>query len=51
MSFEFRMGRSTVCSVVGEVCEAIWMSLQPEYVKMPASEEEWLSVSKDYEEL
>ena len=37
--------------MVGEVCDAIWISLQPEYVKIPASEEEWLSVSKDCEEL
>ena len=30
---------------------ALWVALQPEYVKMPVSEEEWLLVSKKYEEL
>ena len=51
LSFEFRMGRSTVCGIVAEVCEAIWMALQQEYVKMPQTEEEWLAISNDYEEL
>ena len=45
------MGKSTVCGVVEEVCEAIWKALQPQYVKIPGSEEEWLAVSKDYEQI
>lgn len=49
MSFEFRMGRSTVCGIVKEVCDAIWKVLHPEFVKMPAKEEEWRAISREYE--
>ena len=45
------MGKSAVYGVVEEVCEAIWKALQPQYVKIPGSEEEWLAVSKDYEQI
>ena len=51
LSFDFQMDKSTDCGVVEEVCEAIWEALQPEYVKMPSCEEQWLAVSKDYEEI
>ena len=37
--------------VVSKVSQTIWVALQPEYVKIPASEEEWHSVSKEYEEM
>ena len=45
------MGKSAIFGVVYEVCEATWKALQPEYVKMPSYEEEWLAVSKDFEEI
>ena len=45
------MGKSTVCGIVTEVCEAIWKALKPEFGRMPSSEDEWLAVSRDYEEL
>ena len=51
MSYEFRMSRSTVCHVLLEVCDAIWKVLHPEYLKMPTSKTEWLSISKYFEEL
>ena len=50
LSFEFRMGKSTVYNIVRDVCEAIWTTLQPEFGQMPSSEEEWVGVSKEYEE-
>ena len=51
MSFEFRMGRSTVCGIVRDVCEALWEALQPEFVRMPSSKEEWLGVSRQFEQI
>ena len=49
MSFEFRMGKSTICGIVREVSEAIWTALSEEFVKLPSTEEEWLAVSREYE--
>ena len=49
LAFEFRMGRSTVCGIVKEVCDAIWEVLHPEFIKFPTSEEEWLATSRQYE--
>ena len=51
MSYVFRMSRSTLCHVLVEVCDAIWKVSHPEYLKMPTSKTEWLSISKDFEEL
>ena len=45
------MGRSTICGIVKEVCDALWKTLQPEYVKMPSTEAEWVAISRMYEEL
>lgn len=51
LSFNFRMGRSTVCSILKETCEAIWTALQPEYVKAPSCEAEWVRVSRQFEQI
>ena len=45
------MGRSTVCGIVKETCEAIWEALRQEHMKMPSSAEEWLCVGKEYERM
>ena len=37
--------------MVKEVCEALWDSLQPDFVKMPSTEEEWLAVNRKYEQM
>ena len=51
LSFEFRMGKSTVCGIIKDLCEALWNALSPEYVKMPSNEREWLSVNVQYEKM
>lgn len=51
LSFNFRMGRSTVCGIVRETCDAIWSALQPQYVKAPSCEAEWVGVSKQFEQI
>ena len=45
------MGKSTVCGIVKDVCEALWNALSQEYVKMPSNEREWLSVSRQYDQM
>lgn len=44
------MGKSTICIIVRDVCEAIWSVLQPEFGRIPSTEEEWFGVSKEFEE-
>ena len=51
LSFEFRMGKSTICGIVKEVSEAIWNALSEEYVKLPCTQTEWLAVSREYEQM
>ena len=45
------MGRSTVCSILKETCEAIWTVLQPQCVRAPSTNEEWVGVSREFEKL
>ena len=51
LSFNYRMGRSTVCGIVRETCEAIWKALQPVYVRAPSSQQEWNGVSDAFESM
>ena len=48
LSYYFKIGKSTVCGIVEEVCEAIWTALQ-DYVRPPQTPEEWLNISRDFE--
>ena len=45
------MGRSTVCGIVKDACEAIWEALHPDFVRMPSNMEEWLGASRQYEQI
>ena len=51
ISFSYRIGRSTICKIVRETCDALWKSLQPLYVKAPATEEEWKGVSDQFDRM
>lgn len=48
LSFSFRMGRTSVARIIKETCYAIWKALQPDYVKMPKTEEEWKAISNGF---
>ena len=48
LSFNYRIGRSTVCEILNEVPETIWNSLSPISVVFPGSPEEWKRISKDF---
>lgn len=51
LSFNFRMGRSTVCGILKETCEAIWTALKQEHVRVPSCEAEWVGISKQFEQI
>ena len=51
LSFNFRIGRSTVCGILKDTCEAIWKVLMPQYVRAPASAAEWEGVSRQFEQM
>ena len=51
MSFNFRIGRSTVCNILKKTSEIIWDVLQPQYVKAPSSEEEWMGISDQFQHI
>jgi hypothetical protein len=48
MSFNFRMGRATVHSILLETCSTIWSVLSKEYVKSLSSPEDWIQISRDF---
>ena len=48
MSFNYRVGRSTVSSVVTSTCQAICQVLR---FDPPRTVNEWLKISHDFEEL
>ncbi len=48
LSFSFRMGRSTVSTVIKETCEVISRVLANEFVKPPQCASEWEGISKEF---
>lgn len=51
LAFAFRMGRSTVCTILQETCTAIWQALQPSWVKVPANTREWGGIANQFERM
>ena len=48
LSFNFRIGRSTVCHILDEVPNKIWAALSPTAVAFPSSTDEWVRISNDF---
>ena len=48
LSYNYRIGRSTLCDILNEVPEKIWSALSPVAVKVPSSSEEWKRLSDDF---
>lgn len=46
----YRISHSTISKIVPEVCSAIWDSLSGDYIKCPASQEEWAEKAKGFAE-
>ena len=49
MSFNFRMGRSTVGTVIKETCDVISRVVTNEYVKALSCARDWEGISKEFE--
>lgn len=47
ISFNFRVGLSTVSGIIRETCDAIWTTLQSEYLPKPTPEI-WKSIAEDF---
>ena len=50
LSFQFRIGVSTIHYFIPKTLEAIWKTMNKKYMKMPNTSEEWLHISKDFNE-
>ena len=49
LSFNFRIGRSTICGIVRETSQAIWDALNTLYVRAPSNQQEWKGISDQFE--
>ncbi len=47
LAFGWRIGKSTVCNIIGEVCSALYDSLQPEFLAFPDSNQ-WITIRNDF---
>ena len=48
LSFNYRIGRSTVCQILDEVPEKIWEALSPLSVAQPNTPEKWKRLADDF---
>ena len=48
-SFSYRIGRSTLSSILKETSYAIYEALAPDYLHPLSSVEDWMKVAKDFE--
>ena len=51
MSYSFRVGKATTSNIISETCEAIYECLKDTYLSPPKSSEDWLQISKQFEEM
>ena len=48
-SFNFRVGRATVCHIIRETCCGIWNALSNTYLRGPESKDDWRKIANDFE--
>ncbi len=48
LSFNYRIGRSTVCDILNEVPKKIWDVLSPISMVLPKAENEWKKLAEDF---
>ena len=51
LSMTYRVGKSTVCSIVKHVCHAIYTALAPTSLRAPSTEADWKQISGEFLEL
>ena len=47
-SFNFRVGRTTVCNIIHETCKGIWHTLNTTYLKPPRTQEDWKKIANEF---
>ncbi|XP_064462319.1 uncharacterized protein LOC135372778 [Ornithodoros turicata] len=47
-SFNFLIGRSTLCGIVSETCQVIWDVLSPLHVQCPRAVDDWMKVAHGF---
>ena len=50
LSFAFRLGKATISKIVSETTKAIYDGLSAKYLSSPKSSNDWLKISKTFEE-
>lgn len=50
LEFQYRISRSTLSIIIPSVCQAIYQVLSKDYLKCPSTEEEWLTIARQFEE-
>ena len=51
LSYSYRIGKSTLSTVISETADAIYKCLEKEYISCPKSEADWLVISDQFEEM
>ena len=49
-SFLFRIGKSTISNLLREMCKAIWLALQEQYLNVPSATSDWLRIAKEFQD-
>lgn len=49
LSFEYRIGKSTLSYILAETSQAIYDSLKGDFLKSPSSKEEWKNIAQGFE--
>ena len=47
-SFNFRLGKSTVCQIIKETCDAIWNALNETFLSAPQKKEDWEKIAREF---
>ena len=50
MSYQFRISRAAIPYFIEEVCDAIVKNIAPEFLKVPSSPKDWLTIAQKFEE-
>lgn len=48
LHYQFYIGASTISRIVYDVCDVLYKNLQPEFMIVPETAEEWVEVSKGF---
>lgn len=51
MTFQYLMGKTTICNIIHETCTTIWDCLCPSVLPPVLSEEEWIELAQDFQEV